>query len=279
MADSDCIVVMGSNMAENHPVAFRWPMKAKVEHGAKIIHVDPRFTRTSAVADIYAPVRAGSDIAFLGGVINYVLNSEKWNNDPFFKTFVVNYTNAATIINEDFKDTEELDGVFSGLLQSKGGVDEWPFNGFINQYDGASWQYARTKVGAQGEAAAATAQSGETIVSTGPDGKKTPPTPAAAAAPAAGKAPVGPPFEPLVASLVRPPVQKDETLQNPKNGFPDRQEAFRPLYAGDGGDDHRLPQGNVFESRRDHSGQFRRGSDDFICLRRCLDTAHLRSAK
>src|SRR5437762_14340977 len=113
MADSDCIVVMGSNMAENHPVAFRWPMKAKVEHGAKIIHIDPRFTRTSAVADIYAPVRAGSDIAFLGGVINYVINSEKWNKDPFFKSFVVNYTNAATIINEDFKDTEDLNGVRS----------------------------------------------------------------------------------------------------------------------------------------------------------------------
>ncbi len=96
MDDSDCVVVMGSNMAENHPVAFRWPMKAKVEHGAKIIHIDPRFTRTSAVADIYAPVRAGSDIAFLGGVINYVINSEKWNKDPFFKNFVANYTNAAT---------------------------------------------------------------------------------------------------------------------------------------------------------------------------------------
>ncbi len=121
MYDSDCVIVMGSNMAENHPVAFRWPMKAKVEHGAKIIHVDPRFTRTSAVADIYAPVRAGSDIAFLGGVINYVLDSEKWNKDPFFKTFVANYTNAATIINEDFKDTEDLDGVFSGLAPAKGG--------------------------------------------------------------------------------------------------------------------------------------------------------------
>ena len=181
MADSDCIVVMGSNMAENHPVAFRWPMKAKVEHGAKIIHVDPRFTRTSAVADIYAPVRAGSDIAFLGGVINYVLDSEKWNNDPFFKSFVVNYTNAATIISEDFKDTEELNGVFSGLLQSKGGVNEWPFNGFINQYDGASWQYARTKVGAQGEAAAATARSGETKVSTGATGQKDAPQAAQAA--------------------------------------------------------------------------------------------------
>src|SRR5262245_37585035 len=115
MYDSDCVVVMGSNMAENHPVAFRWPMKAKVEHGTKIIHIDPRFTRTSAVADIYAPVRAGSDIAFLGGVINYVINSEKWNTDPFFKKFVANYTNAATLLREDFKDTEDLDGVFSGL--------------------------------------------------------------------------------------------------------------------------------------------------------------------
>jgi anaerobic selenocysteine-containing dehydrogenase len=145
MYDSDCIVVMGSNMAENHPVAFRWPMKAKVEHGAKIIHIDPRFTRTSAVADIYAPVRAGSDIAFLGGVINYVINSERWNKDPFFKTFVVNYTNAATLLREDFQDTEDLDGVFSGLETAKGGgvrvqdfpvegVAEWPFNGFINQY-------------------------------------------------------------------------------------------------------------------------------------------------
>src|SRR5262245_55005293 len=212
MADSDCIVVMGSNMAENHPVAFRWPMKAKVEHGAKIIHVDPRFTRTSSVADIYAPVRAGSDIAFLGGVINYVLNSEKWNQDPFFKTFIVHYTNAATIINEDFKDTEELDGVFSGLLQSMGGVDEWPFNGFINRYDGATWQYARTKAGEQGRAAS-TAQSGEAMVSSGPEGIKPPETPAA------GKAPAGPPFDSLVTSLLKPPAQRDETLQDPRCVF------------------------------------------------------------
>src|SRR2546426_7759747 len=142
MADSDCIVVMGSNMAENHPVAFRWPMKAKVEHGAKIIHVDPRFTRTSAVADIYAPVRAGSDIAFLGGVINYVINSEKWNKDPFFKTFVVNYTNAATIINDDFKDTEDLDGVFSGMVKFTEPAF-WPYNGLEGRYDNASWAYKR----------------------------------------------------------------------------------------------------------------------------------------
>ena len=101
MADSDCIVVMGSNMAENHPVAFRWPMKAKVENGAKLIHVDPRFTRTSANCDIHAPIRAGSDIAFLGGLINHVINSERWNTDPFFRTFVTHYTNAPTILRDD----------------------------------------------------------------------------------------------------------------------------------------------------------------------------------
>src|SRR3954465_11059678 len=115
MADSDCIVVMGSNMAENHPVAFRWPMRAKVEHGAKLIHVDPRFTRTSAVADIYAPVRSGSDIAFLGGIINHVVNSERWKTDPFFQSWVLHYTNAPTIVSDGFQDTEDNDGVFSGL--------------------------------------------------------------------------------------------------------------------------------------------------------------------
>src|SRR5213083_2045620 len=111
MADSDCIVVMGSNMAENHPVAFRWPMKAKVEHGAKIIHVDPRFTRTSAVADIYAPIRAGSDIAFLGGIVNHVINSERWNREPFFKAWLVSYTNAATIVHGEYLDAEDNGGV------------------------------------------------------------------------------------------------------------------------------------------------------------------------
>ena len=256
------------------PVAFRWPMKAKVEHGAKIIHVDPRFTRTSAVADIYAPVRAGSDIAFLGGVIKYVLDSERWNNDPFFKTFVVNYTNAATIINDDFKDTEELNGVFSGLLQSKGGVNEWPFNGFTNQYDGASWQYARTKVGAQGEAAAATARSGETIVSTGATGTE---RRAADAGQAAAKVTArARRSTPLVASLVKPPPQRDETLQNPRCVFQIVKKHFARYTPEMVEKTHRLPQGNVSQSRRDHSGQFGRGPDDFIRLCRCLDAAHLR---
>src|SRR5215212_6320308 len=109
LTDADCIVIEGSNMAECHPVAFRWVMQAKLK-GAKVIHVDPRFTRTSAMADVYAPVRAGSDIAFLGGLINYVIQNEK-----YFKDYVVNYTNAASIVSDDFKDAEDLDGVFSGL--------------------------------------------------------------------------------------------------------------------------------------------------------------------
>jgi formate dehydrogenase major subunit len=193
-------------MAENHPVAFRWPMQAKVEHGAKLIHVDPRFTRTSAVADIYAPVRAGSDIAFLGGIIHHVINSERWNKDPFFRSWVVNYTNAATIIGADYKDAEDNDGVFSGLMEYKGGVPEWPYNGFANQYVDQSWQYEGIRVGDQGRVAA-TAQSGEVPGTT----SGTKPTQAAT--------PSGPPYDELVKSLLKPAPQRDGTLQNPRCVF------------------------------------------------------------
>jgi formate dehydrogenase major subunit len=95
-------------MAENHPVGFQWVIEAR-ERGAKIIHVDPRFTRTSAMADIWVPLRAGSDIIFLGALVNYVLTHNK-----DFREYVVRYTNAATILRDDFKDTEELEGLFSG---------------------------------------------------------------------------------------------------------------------------------------------------------------------
>ncbi len=86
LQNSECIMIMGSNMAEAHPVGFRHPMIAR-EKGAKLIHVDPRFTRTSAMCDIYAPIRAGTDIAFLGGLINYVID-----NEQYFEEYVVNYT-------------------------------------------------------------------------------------------------------------------------------------------------------------------------------------------
>jgi formate dehydrogenase major subunit len=93
LQNADCIVIQGSNMAECHPVGFRWVMKAK-ERGATIIHVDPRFTRTSAVADVHVPIRAGSDIAFLGGIIHYIVE-----NDRIFRDYVVNYTNASAILS------------------------------------------------------------------------------------------------------------------------------------------------------------------------------------
>ena len=123
LQNSDCIVIQGSNMAENHPVGFQWVMEAK-ERGAKLIHVDPRFTRTSAMADLHVPIRAGSDIAFLGGIVNYILENER-----DFREYVIPYTNAATIVNEDFADTEDLDGLFSGW-DSEHGV-----------YDPSTWQY------------------------------------------------------------------------------------------------------------------------------------------
>jgi formate dehydrogenase major subunit len=101
-------LIEGSNMAECHPVAFQWVVEAKAR-GAKVIHVDPRFTRTSALADLHVPLRAGSDIVFLGAIINYVLEHER-----YFKEYVVSYTNASAIIDERFQDTEDADGLFSG---------------------------------------------------------------------------------------------------------------------------------------------------------------------
>ncbi len=123
LQNSDCILIMGSNMAENHPVGFQWVMEAR-ERGAHVIHVDPRFTRTSAVATQYVKIRPGSDIAFLGGVINYILENGLW-----FDEYVKHYTNAPVIVDARFRDTEDLDGVFSGFEPKE------------DKYDIASWQY------------------------------------------------------------------------------------------------------------------------------------------
>ena len=112
-------------MAEAHPVGFRWVMRAR-ERGAKVIHVDPRFGRTGASADVHVPIRAGTDIAFLGGIIRHVLETES-----YFKEYVLRYTNASTIINEKFADTEDLGGVFSGFDPDTGTYDEssWIYEG------------------------------------------------------------------------------------------------------------------------------------------------------
>jgi formate dehydrogenase major subunit len=120
---SDAILIMGSSMAENHPVGFRWVITAR-ERGATIIHVDPRFTRTSAMSDMWVPLRAGSDIVFLGGLVNYVLS-----NGLEFRDYIVPYTNAASIISRDFVDTEDLDGLFSGWDPEK------------RMYSATTWSY------------------------------------------------------------------------------------------------------------------------------------------
>jgi formate dehydrogenase major subunit len=110
-------------MAECHPVGFRWVMEAK-NRGATIIHVDPRFSRTSAVADLHVPIRPGTDIAFLGGLVRWVIENDRW-----FKEYVLEYTNAATIVDEGFRDTEDLEGLFSG------------WDSKLNKYHWDSWQY------------------------------------------------------------------------------------------------------------------------------------------
>ena len=200
MEQSDCIVFEGSNMAECHPVAFRWPMRAKTEHGAKLIHVDPRFTRTSAMCDIYAPIRAGSDIAFLGGVINYVINNERWKTDTFFREYLLNYTNAACIVRDDFKGAEDLDGVFSGLMEYKKNEAGWPYDGFVGQYETDSWQYAR-----HGEEYGQP-RGGEENAAPGRKEAQTRPRP-------------DQPLESVIRSLRRPAPLWDLTLKNPRCVF------------------------------------------------------------
>jgi formate dehydrogenase major subunit len=121
--NSDVILIMGANPAENHPVSFRWIMKAK-DAGAKVICVDPRFTKSAAKADLYAPLRSGTDIAFLGGMINYILQ-----NKLYADQYVKQYTNAPLLVNPAFKMPGELDGIFSGYDAKK------------RSYDGKAWSF------------------------------------------------------------------------------------------------------------------------------------------
>jgi len=126
LANADAILIMGSSMAENHPVGFQWVVEAREKNGATIIHVDPRYNRTSAMSDMWVPLRAGTDVLFLGGLINFVLT-----HDRIFRDYVVHYTNAPVILREDFKDTEELGGVFSGWDEDKKAYspETWLYDG------------------------------------------------------------------------------------------------------------------------------------------------------
>jgi len=118
--NSDCILIMGSNAAENHPISFKYVTEAQ-QKGTKLINVDPRFTRTSSKADIYAPIRSGTDIAFLGGMIKYILE-----NNLYFEEYVANYTNAPFIVGPDF---DFKDGLFSG------------YNPDTRKYDKSNWAF------------------------------------------------------------------------------------------------------------------------------------------
>jgi len=126
--NTDMMLIMGGNPAENHPCGFKWAMEAKRTRNAKLISVDPRFTRTSSVADLFCQIRAGTDIAFLGGVINYAIE-----NNRIAKDYIINYTNAAFVVDGGFKLPTDTDGVFSGFDAEK------------HSYNRASWNYAGGK--------------------------------------------------------------------------------------------------------------------------------------
>ena len=119
--NADLVLIMGGNAAEAHPCGFKWVIEAKHHNKAKLVVVDPRFTRSAAMADYYAPIRAGSDIAFLGGVINYLLTNDRIHHD-----YVRNYTNATFLVGEAFGFT---DGLFTGYDAEK------------RRYDSTSWGY------------------------------------------------------------------------------------------------------------------------------------------
>src|SRR5512136_215243 len=119
--NADVVLVMGGNPAEAHPCGFKWVTEAKIKNKARLIVIDPRFTRTAAVADVFAQLRPGTDIAFLGGVINYLLSSDK-----IFHEYVRAYTNASFLVREDYQFEE---GLFSGYDAEK------------RSYDKSTWAY------------------------------------------------------------------------------------------------------------------------------------------
>ncbi|MCJ7623306.1 MAG: formate dehydrogenase-N subunit alpha [Anaerolineaceae bacterium] len=131
--NSDCIIIIGSNAANNHPISFKWVNKAREENRATLINIDPRFTRTSSQADIYAPMRSGTDIAFIGGMIKWVLDDIEANPNNYNLTYITEYTNASLLVNPDFKTAAELEGKFSGFVPGD--------NPDYGKYDKATWSY------------------------------------------------------------------------------------------------------------------------------------------
>jgi formate dehydrogenase major subunit len=187
--NTDMMLIMGGNPAENHPCGFKWPIEAKLQRNAKMIVVDPRFTRTAASADLFLQIRAGADIAFLGGLINYAIENTRFAHD-----YVVNYTNAAFIVKEGFKLPD--DGLYSGFDPSTQVYDKSTWN---YQEGGNMTGHARTE-GAGGTSGV----TGLGIAAQGPAGAK-------AAEPGASK--------PAVPAILPPNVAYDLSLQHPRCVF------------------------------------------------------------
>lgn len=124
--NANAVLIMGSNAAEHHPISFKWVLKAK-DAGAKVIHVDPKFSRTSARSDMHVPLRSGTDIAFLGGMLKYILD-----NNLIQKEYVTEYTNASFIVGDDY---EFKDGLFSG------------YDATTRKYDRKKWAFAKDEKG------------------------------------------------------------------------------------------------------------------------------------
>src|SRR5437868_4875951 len=178
--NTDMMLIMGGNPAENHPCGFKWPVEAKLHRNAKMIVVDPRFTRTATQADLFLQIRAGTDIAFLGGLINYAIQ-----NDRIAKDYLINYTNAAFVVKDGFKLPE--DGLFSG------------FDAAATTYDKSTWNYQEGgNLGPQTEA---------TTKPNAPTAAATTTTAAMAAA------------KPPSAPALPPNVAYDLSLQHPRSVF------------------------------------------------------------
>jgi len=122
LKNADVFLIMGSNPASNHPISFKWIQEAVDKRGAKIICVDPRFTQSASKAHLYAPLRSGTDIAFLGGMIKYILDKQLYHLE-----YVLNYTNASFLVNPALKLPGQNNGVFSGLKDGKYEKDTWGY--------------------------------------------------------------------------------------------------------------------------------------------------------
>ena len=199
--NTDMMLIMGGNPAENHPCGFKWPVEAKLHRNAKMIVVDPRFTRTATQADLFLQIRAGTDIAFLGGLINYAIE-----NNRIAKDYLINYTNAAFVVKDGFKLPE--DGLFSG------------FDAARTTYDKSTWNYeAGGKIEGANAATAASSQSNPQAAASnggGKDSEKSGESGGHQAAGGPGATGQGGPKPP---PMLPPNVAYDLSLQHPRSVF------------------------------------------------------------